>query len=81
MQVLKAGNVEYVYPPGIVIHTRKLKSKNKQKAIYYVEVPNKNRKKLDTISKSLSPVDCKLINRNGKRSSEFANIMFAYWNK
>ncbi len=81
MQVLKAGNVEYVYPPGIVIHTRKLKSKNRPKGIYYVEVPDKNRKKLETICKALSPEESKLIKRSGRRSNQFANAMFAYWNR
>ena len=81
MQVLKAGNVEYVFPPGIVIHTRKLRSKGKPNTIFYVEVPIKKRKKLETICRVLSPVESKLIKRNGKRSNQFAETMFAFWNK
>jgi hypothetical protein len=54
LQIIKIGKTRYVYPAGRIIHVEKYKVGNSSRAIVYLEVPKKlKRKKLTLVVESL----------------------------
>lgn len=68
LQIVDEGSKKYVVPPGILIHTRKYKNS----IFCYLEIPKKNRRQISRVQKQLSISEKKELQKNGKRSKEFA---------
>ena len=79
LQVVKEDGATYVCPPGILIHTRKLRNGKKVKTLCYVEIPDVKRKNLKWVNKQLNTTQRKLIKRKGRRTKEFAEKMHSLW--
>lgn len=80
MQILDEGKKTYVLPPGTIIHQRRWKHKGKEKAMTFVEVPNKRRKSLKIVESRLNRRERELLKRNGAKNSALAEKLNAMWN-
>lgn len=80
LQIVEEGHSTYVSPPGILIHTRKLRTGNK-KILCYLEIPDKKRKNIKWVNQKLGKIEGRSIKRTGKQSRAFATKMYSLWNE
>lgn len=79
VQIVNESKFSYVSPPGTIIHIRKWRRGNKQKAFFYVEIPTSRRKNLIWVKKQLSAIESKKLNSSGRKDQDLSMKLQSFW--
>ncbi len=80
IQVTNQGtNGTFVIPPGNVLHVRTRRDRNRQVSFIYLECPNRRRRQIKPLARTLGCTKKRLLRNGVVRDSSFAQALLNTW--